>query len=354
MENNSETKQYEIIEDIEQTKSSEIVNQKELETKAIDTIVALVNQANNIASENSSVEERKKYDEVKNADTYIDKTDESSKKAIANYDKLKGMKQSHFWTIGRNKAKVGQTQEVLNDIIDAINNNANATKALFNNQTRLADLQKKLYGIGLMGIASNRIVIREIKLRLENASKEELSELARQELENTVYELEKQLKLEEKIDDINNEINRKMDELLGSQKSFITKSEEQFSNAISELEKMYESLSKSLRDDQSSAIFNLKNSFDENIAHINEKSDELTKSQEAFMSKSKEYFSNALSQIREEANAKVAMMKEGTETFMVDSETKYLEMKKQVRIYKIVSIIAIAGSIATVICNIIM
>ena len=69
MENNSETKQYEIIEDIEQTKSSEIVNQKELETKAIDTIVALVNQANNIASENSSVEERKKYDEVKNADT---------------------------------------------------------------------------------------------------------------------------------------------------------------------------------------------------------------------------------------------------------------------------------------------
>ena len=36
MENNSETKQYEIIEDIEQTKSSEIVNQKELETKAID------------------------------------------------------------------------------------------------------------------------------------------------------------------------------------------------------------------------------------------------------------------------------------------------------------------------------
>ena len=353
MEKFSESKPYEIIEDIEQTKSSVAVNQKELEKKAIDTIIALVNQANNIASENSSVEERQKY-VVENADTCIDKTDKSSKNAIVNYDKLKGMKQSHFWTIGRNKAKVGQTQEVLNDIIDAIKNNANATKALFNDQTKLAELQKKLYGISLMGIASNRIVIREIKLRLENASKEELSELARQELENTVYELEKQLKLEEKIDDINNEINRKIDELLGSQKSFITKSEEQFSNAISELEKMYESLSKTLRDDQSSAIFNLKKSFDENIAHINEKSDELTKSQEAFMFKSKENFSNALSQIREEANAKVAMMKEGTETFMVDSETKYLEMKKQVRIYKIVSIIAIAGSIATVICNIIM
>ena len=231
MDNNSETKQYEIIEDIEQTKSSEIVNQKELETKAIDTIVALVNQANNIASENSSVEERKKYDEVKNTDTYIDKTDESSKNAIANYNKLKGMKQSHFWTIGRNKAKVGQTQEVLNDIIDAINNNANATKALFNDQTKLADLQKKLYGIGLMGIASNRIVIREIKLRLENASKEKLSELARKELENTYYELEKQLKLEERIDGIQKDLFERIEDLNNT----IISNNENFDTLINEV-----------------------------------------------------------------------------------------------------------------------
>ena len=141
------------------------------------------------------------------------------------------MKQSHFWTIGRNKAKVGQTQEVLNDIIDAINNNANATKALFNDQTKLADLQKKLYGIGLMGIASNRIVIREIKLRLENASKEKLSELARKELENTYYELEKQLKLEERIDGIQKDLFERIEDLNNT----IISNNENFDTLINEV-----------------------------------------------------------------------------------------------------------------------
>lgn len=249
MEKNSETNQYEIIEDIEQTESSEFVAQKELETKAINTIVALVNQANIISSENSSLEERKKY-VVEKADTYIDETDKSSEKAKEKYDKLAGMKKSQFWTIGRNKAKVEKTQEVLIDIIDAINNNANATKAMFNDQTKLADHQKKLYGIGLMGIASNRIVIREIKLRLENASKEELSELARQELENTVFELEKQLKLEERIDGIQKDLIKRIKDVNNT----VISNKEQFDTTINDLKELVSQLEKHVADNQKAFI----------------------------------------------------------------------------------------------------
>ena len=84
---------------------------------------------------------------------------------------------------------------------------------------------------------------------------------------------------------------------------------------------------------------------------INDKSAELARSQEAFISQSKEQSSNALSLLKEEANTKVTMMKEETERYMKDYEAQFFKMKKQVKTYKILSIIAIAGTIVSVICS---
>ena len=57
--------------------------------------------------------------------------------------------------------------------------------------------------------ASNRIVVREIRLRLKNASQEELDDLARKELESVVNELEKQKALEEKVDHLTDTIGKR-------------------------------------------------------------------------------------------------------------------------------------------------
>ena len=188
-----------MINDVGQAEQTEALDEKELEKRTIDTIVALVNQARDISTEDSTLHEYKDAGDPKN---HINDTGKQINQAVAKYSQLKGMKKAHFWTIGRNKAKVERTQEVLDDIIEAVNNNANATKALFNNQVKLAVFSQKLYAIGIMGIASNRLVVREIKKRLEHASKEELNELARQELETLMYELQKQQEIENKIEDI--------------------------------------------------------------------------------------------------------------------------------------------------------
>jgi len=146
-------------------------------------------------------------------------------------------------------------------------------------------------------------------------------------------------------------LEEKISNLSDKQADFISRSKEQTSNALIEIEKQAEELSSSLREDQKTAIASLKRAIEENIAQINEKSENLTKSQDEFIAKSKELSSNALSLLKDEADAKVTIMKEEMERFMKDHEAQVFEMKKQVKTYKIISIIAIAGSIASVICS---
>ena len=178
-----------------------------LEKRITDTIVALVNRANAIAEENNVIEKPQLYEDVKEATTYISETETKAGNARTKYNELENMPKAHFWTIGRNKAKVEKTQNVLLDVIDAIDNNALASKALFNNQVKMVEKVKELYAIALMGVAANRMVVREIKARLERASKEELSQLARQELENVIYELKLQQRIMEKVDDVEASLN---------------------------------------------------------------------------------------------------------------------------------------------------
>lgn len=188
----------------------EEINEKELVRDVNSYITTVISQAKEIASrtEINQLSQTQRY-VVDTAQTYIDTMTGQIDNARKGYKELKSMPNSHFWTFGRNKAKTEQTQKVVEYSIDAIDNNALATKALFNNQILLANASKQLYALGVMGIASNRIVVREIRLRLKNASQEELDDLARKELENVVNELEKQKALEEKVDHITDAIGKR-------------------------------------------------------------------------------------------------------------------------------------------------
>lgn len=91
--------------------------------------------------------------------------------------------------------KTSESQsEALSHIVDAI-------KDLFEEQEKMANAMRYLFALGAMNIAANRMVVRELELKLKNASKERLSDAARQELRNVILQLRAQ-------EDIQNKLNR--------------------------------------------------------------------------------------------------------------------------------------------------
>ena len=277
MEKIREEKKYDMIDNIVQVSKDESKSPKELTENVIETITALVHQAGIISEGNNSMQKSNAYKGIGNPDSYIKNLEEKKENARNKYNNLEKMKKAQFWTIGRNKAKTELTQEVLIDIIDAIDNNADATKALFNNQIKLSEFSNKLYGIGLMGIASNRIVVREIKLRLENASKEELSDLARQELEYLFNELNRQQRIEEKIDN-----------LIKEQEYFMEQSKEQAEQAFADMKSKYTEEAENLRQQQMKSLECLKTDLDDGLKKIEDATKVMEKNQEQFIKESKE------------------------------------------------------------------
>lgn len=69
---------------------------------------------------------------------------------------------------------------------------ADVNQQLFDNQSKMAESIKYLFYLGVTNMAANRTVVRELELKLKNASEEELSELARKELTNVLLQLRAQ------------------------------------------------------------------------------------------------------------------------------------------------------------------
>ena len=132
-----------------------------------------------------------------------------------------------------------------------------------------------------------------------------------------------------------------------SQEKFISQSKEQTSQALDALAKK--------RDDDIMAIQNELRAFlnkteelvNENLAKTEEKTNALTKSQEEYISQSKEQTSSALSEFQKEAKHKTAELQEQTDGFIENQNALFAKMKKQQRIYKVVSISALAVSLAS-------
>jgi len=352
MDTTNEIKQHKVINEVEPTVQTEVLDEKELEKRAIDTIVALVDQAKAISAENRSAEDTTLYEDVDDPKTYLDKIDGHESKAREKYARLKEMKKAHFWTIGRNKAKVEQTQKVIDDIIEAVNNNANATKALFNNQVKLAIFSKKLYAIGIMGIAANRIVVREIKKRLEHASQEELDDLARRELESVVHELQQQQKLERKVDDNYQDVLKRLESAnarVKGNRDYSEKKFEEINQQSKEIRNQLLSVSKDLEQqyrilvDKQEKNYTVFRSDMQNLLSI--KGEEIEKELKR-MKESQEWFKKDINKTLDE---KLQGLADLHKQFIMDQASITDKIERQVKSYKIVAIIAGAISIASVV-----
>ena len=137
-----------------------------------------------------------------------------------------------------------------------------------------------------------------------------------------------------------------------SQEKFISESKEQTSQALDAVAKK--------RDDDIMAIQNELRAFlnkteelvNENLAKTEEKTNALTKSQEEFISQSKEQTSSALSEFQKEAKNKTTEIQEKANDFIENQNALFEKMKKQLAVYKVVSIIALAISIVSLLYNI--
>lgn len=89
-------------------------------------------------------------------------------------------------------------QAAVRDMSSAISDGAEAQKISFEYQKRLSEFSKFLLVLGAKSVADNRMIVKEIQLRLKGASEAEISEYAKQELISVVKQLQAQEDLQSK------------------------------------------------------------------------------------------------------------------------------------------------------------
>lgn len=126
---------------------------------------------------------------------------------------------------------------------NALSDSVDANKELFNNQKKMSEALRYLFGLGVANMAANRTVVRELELKLKNASQEELSELARQEITNVILQLRAQEDMQYKLEN-HDRILRKhkvdIDKILGMINSF----EERCKDILDRTETLQDDVSK--------------------------------------------------------------------------------------------------------------
>ena len=151
---------------------------------------------------------------------------------------------------------------------NALSDSVDANKELFNNQKKMSEALRYLFGLGVAYMAANRTVVRELELKLKNASQEELSELARQEITNVILQLRAQEDMQYKLenhDRILREHKVDIDKILGEINSF----EERCKDILDRTE--------TLQDDVSKKEKELADRFEDEKRHIKEEVNLLAK-----------------------------------------------------------------------------
>ena len=129
-----------------------------------------------------------KWSELKDLDTKIKESEKRANDAKEKSNEAKN-KSAGF---GHKKAAIESLQDATVSLADSQAEIVEAQRLTFDYQKRLSIICEKLLYIGVNNIATTRTVIRELKLKLEGASEEELSELAKQEMLNVISQLKAQ------------------------------------------------------------------------------------------------------------------------------------------------------------------
>jgi len=187
----------------------------------------------------------------------------------------------------RKKEAIELLQTATQGLAEAQISAAEAQKISFKYQTKLTEITKFLFGLGVSNIAMNRSVVRELELKLKGASDEEISDLAKQELRNVIMQLKaqedimnKQSELSKKVKNHEENLSRieciaehheqqisdviEKDTLQDSEIEAQAKKDAEHDRLIAEIDKKYSEITNKLNDDLSI----LKNIVDESDKKI--------------------------------------------------------------------------------------
>ena len=228
---------------------------------------------NNLLQQNISIEQLPTII----GDTYknITEVDRKISNAVSKADEAKTLadiasKKEAGWSFfgGDKKEAIEALQSAAISQANALSDSVDANKQLFENQKKMSDALRYLFGLGVANMAANRTVVRELELKLQNASKEELSELARQEITNVILQLRAQEDMQYKLENHNRilrEHKGEIDKILGEINSF----EERCKVILERTE--------TLQDDVNKKEKELSDSFEDEKRHIKEEVNLLAK-----------------------------------------------------------------------------
>ena len=228
---------------------------------------------NNLLQQNISIEQLPTII----GDTYknITEVDRKISNAVSKAEEAKALadiasKKEAGWSFfgGDKKEAIEALQSAAISQANALSDSVDANKQLFENQKKMSDALRYLFGLGVANMAANRTVVRELELKLQNASKEELSELARQEITNVILQLRAQEDMQYKLENHNRilrEHKGEIDKILGEINSF----EERCKVILDRTE--------TLQDDVNKKEKELADRFDDEKRHIHDEVNLLTK-----------------------------------------------------------------------------
>lgn len=185
---------------------------------------------------------------ISNTYSDISSIDEKIKSAINKAGEAKKLaddasKKNAGWSFwGDDKKEAIEALQKSNlSLANALSDNVEANNMLFDNQKKMAKGLSYLYSLGIMNIAANRTVVRELEMKLRHASQEELSDLARQEIMNVILQLRAQEDMQYKIDKIEENI-REMNDRLNCISSDIDVSKSYCNSIIDEVKRQKENM----------------------------------------------------------------------------------------------------------------
>jgi hypothetical protein len=129
-------------------------------------------------------------------DKKIKEADENAKSAQESANEAAEKKAGIF---GKREAIEALQAAVVNQAT-ALISSVNANKELFKNQKEMIGAIRNLFCLGVTSLAANRSVVRELEIKLKDASEEELSELAKKEIKTVILQLRAQEDMLKKLD----------------------------------------------------------------------------------------------------------------------------------------------------------
>lgn len=102
----------------------------------------------------------------------------------------------------KKKQAIELLQDAAQGLAEAQISATDAQKILFEYQKELTKITKYLFGLGISNISTNRIIVKELQQKLQGASDEEISEMAKQELISIVTQLKAQEDVYNRLDNL--------------------------------------------------------------------------------------------------------------------------------------------------------